>query len=69
MKKAIIILSAIVAIMAIRNNQQRQIVKDLTKQIKVTNQLLEQVRQDNEDYYYDVLAETDAYADYITLNY
>lgn len=69
MKKAIIILLAIIAIMAIRNNQQRQIVKDLTKQLATTNQLLEQIKQDNEDYYYDVLAETDAYADYITLNY
>jgi ssDNA-specific exonuclease RecJ len=44
---------------------QQTEVNKLKKQLNATEEIIYQVYQDNEDYYLDVLSETDAYQSYL----
>lgn len=63
MKKAILFTLIVVGLATIMYQQNE--VNKLKKQLNATEQVFNQVYADNEDYFIDVLSETDAYQSYL----
>lgn len=63
MKKALLL--ALIAIGIAVVAYQAKEVQNLRNQLSATESIIYQVKQDNEDYFFDVLAETDAYQNYL----
>lgn len=67
MKRITIALAFIIAVMAMRMNQQRQMITSLcnqqNEQLKAVENLLNRIEEDRPNYMLDVLTETDEYAE------
>lgn len=71
MKRIVIALAFIIAVMAMRMNQQRQMITSLcnqqNEQLKAVERLLDRIEEDRPNYLPDVLSETDEYAELMEL--
>ena len=63
MKKALLTTLIVAGIATII--YQLNAIADLKNQLSATENIIYQVKQDNEDYFFDILTETDAYQNYL----
>lgn len=71
MKRIVIALAFIIVVMAMRMNQQKQMITSLcsqqNEQLKAVERLLDRIEEDRPNYLLDVLSETDEYAELMEL--
>lgn len=73
MKKLLFIALLVIAGLATKMHQQKQIINNLSNQVaeqtEIFNKVLEQIEEDEPTYFLDVLTETDNYLNYIDYTY
>lgn len=73
MKKLLFIALLVIAGLATKTHQQKQMINNLSTQVAQQTELftkvIDQIEQDNPNYVTDVLCETDVYLNYVDFTY